>query len=46
MVEREEWLADGSWACIVEIPAGIINELTAKLKDKTRGSAETRLVSE
>ncbi|MFA6710377.1 MAG: ribosome assembly factor SBDS [Candidatus Methanomethylophilaceae archaeon] len=45
VVEREEWQADGSWIGIMEIPAGLITELTNRLKDKTKGSANVKLVS-
>ena len=45
VVEREEWQADGSWIGIMEIPAGLITELTSKLKDRTKGAANVKLVS-
>lgn len=45
IVEREEWQKDGSWIGIVEMPAGLTTELASKLKDKTRGSADLKLVS-
>jgi len=45
IVEREEWQTDGSWIGIMEIPAGLITELTSKLKDKTKGAANVKLVS-
>ena len=44
IVEREEWQADGSWIGVMEIPAGVINEMTAKLNDKTRGHAGVKLL--
>lgn len=44
IVEREEWQADGSWIGVMEIPAGVITEMTAKLKDRTRGSANVKLL--
>jgi ribosome maturation protein SDO1 len=40
----EEWLGDGSWSGIVEIPAGVQTELYEKLSARTKGSAETALV--
>jgi ribosome maturation protein SDO1 len=40
----EQWLADGSWSGVLEIPGGVQTELYAKLNAKTRGSAETALV--
>ncbi len=40
----EEWLGDGSWSGVVEIPAGVQTELYEKLSARTKGSAETALV--
>lgn len=45
VVEREEWQKDGSWIGVMEIPAGRINELTGRMKDRTRGTAEVKLIS-
>lgn len=45
IVEKEEWTADGSWIGVMEIPAGLINELTDKLKHKTKGSASVKLIN-
>ncbi|MBR6203983.1 MAG: ribosome assembly factor SBDS [Candidatus Methanomethylophilaceae archaeon] len=44
MVEREEWTADGSWIGLMEIPGGMINEITDKLKHKTKGTASVKLI--
>jgi ribosome maturation protein SDO1 len=44
IVEKEEWQKDGSWIGLMEIPAGVITELTAKLNDKTRGHANVKLL--
>ncbi|MGC2034811.1 MAG: ribosome assembly factor SBDS [Thermoplasmata archaeon] len=40
----EQWLGDGSYSAILEIPAGVQTELYQKLNAKTKGSAETALV--
>ncbi len=40
----EQWLGDGSWSGVVEIPAGIQTELYEKLSARSKGSAETALV--
>jgi ribosome maturation protein SDO1 len=40
----EQWLGDGSYCAILEIPAGVQTELYQKLNAKTKGSAETALV--
>ena len=45
LVEREEWTQDGSWIGVIEIPAGLINEMTDKLKHKTKGSASVKLIN-
>ncbi|MCL2711769.1 MAG: ribosome assembly factor SBDS [Methanomassiliicoccaceae archaeon] len=44
LVEREEWQPDGSWIGVIEIPAGVITELTARLNDRTKGHANVRLL--
>jgi len=41
---EEQWLADGAWSGIIEIPAGIQTELYEKLSARTKGAAETALV--
>ncbi len=45
IVDREEWAPDGSWIGTMEIPAGLINELTEKLKSRTRGNASVKLIT-
>ena len=44
VVEKEEWQADGSWIGIIEIPAGIIDELTTKLNNRTKGGVTVKLI--
>jgi ribosome maturation protein SDO1 len=44
IVEREEWTADGSWIGLMELPAGMVPELTEKLKNKTKGTASIKLL--
>ena len=41
---EEQWMGDGSWTGVIEIPAGIQTELYEKLNARTRGAAETALV--
>jgi ribosome maturation protein SDO1 len=43
-VLRNEWLDDGSWAAVVEIPAGMQNELFDKLNGLTQGTVETKIL--
>lgn len=45
IVEREEWDADGSWIGIMELPAGIVPEVTEKLKNRTKGNVSIKLIS-
>jgi ribosome maturation protein SDO1 len=40
----EQWLGDGSWSGVLEIPAGVQTELYEKLSARTKGAAETALV--
>lgn len=42
---REEWQPTGDWIGVVEIPAGVREEFTGKLKNKTHGKVETKLLS-
>ncbi len=37
---KEEWLHDGSWKAVIEIPAGMQNELFDKLNSMTHGCVE------
>jgi len=41
---EEQWMGDGSWSGVVEIPAGVQTELYEKLNARTKGTAETALV--
>ena len=41
---EEQWLSDGAWSGILEIPAGVQTELYEKLNARTKGSAETVLL--
>ncbi|MGI6008540.1 MAG: ribosome assembly factor SBDS [Methanomethylophilus sp.] len=45
MVDREEWTQDGSWIGTLEIPGGLINELTGALKGRTHGRAQVKLIA-
>lgn len=45
IVDREEWTADGSWIGLMELPAGLVPELTEKLKHKTKGSSSVKLIN-
>ncbi len=41
---KEEWLPDGSFRCIVEIPAGMQTQFYDKLNAMTKGEVVTRLL--
>jgi ribosome maturation protein SDO1 len=41
---EEQWMGDGAWSGVVEIPAGLQTELYERLNARTRGAAETALV--
>jgi len=43
-IKREEWRADGSWAAIVEMPAGLYAPFLEKLGELTRGNLEAKIV--
>ena len=43
-IKEERWLEDGSWAAVVEIPAGIQAEFFDKLNDLTRGEVQTKVL--
>jgi ribosome maturation protein SDO1 len=44
IIEREEWTADGSWIGLMELPAGMVPELTEKLKHRTKGTASIKMI--
>ncbi len=41
---EEQWMGDGAWSGVLEIPAGVQTELYEKLNARTKGAAETALV--
>lgn len=43
-VKQEQWLSDGSWTVVVEIPAGVQGEFFDKLNSLTKGEAETKVL--
>ncbi len=44
-VLREKWLDDGSWQCVVELPAGLKNDFFDRLNSLTHGDVETKIIS-
>ena len=43
-IVRERYLNDGSWVVVIEIPAGITDEVLKTLNDLTKGNVKTRLI--
>ncbi len=43
-MKQDQWLKDGSWVAVVEIPAGMQDEFFGKLAGITHGEAETRVL--
>ncbi len=43
-ITKEEWLNDGSWVGVVELPAGMQTDFFERLGHKTRGRAETKIL--
>jgi ribosome maturation protein SDO1 len=44
VIMKEEWLDDGSWKSVVEIPAGMQNDLLDTLNSMTHGSVEVETI--
>jgi ribosome maturation protein SDO1 len=45
-IEKEEWQKDGSWICVVRIPAGIQADFYDLINRITRGQGEVRLLNQ
>ncbi len=43
-ITKEEWLNDGHWVGVLELPAGMQTDLVEKIGQKTRGRAETKIL--
>jgi ribosome maturation protein SDO1 len=41
-IEQQEWQKDGSWICVVRIPAGIQDEFYSLVNRLAKGDAEVR----
>ncbi len=41
---KEEWLSDGSWIGVIEIPAGMQGEFLDMLNKKTHGNVQTKIL--
>ena len=36
-MQRDQWLEDGSWACVVEVPGGMRNEIISRVANRSSG---------
>jgi ribosome maturation protein SDO1 len=45
-MDKEEWQKDGSWICVVRIPAGIQGEFYDLVNRVTRGQGEVRILNQ
>ena len=43
-IDKDEWQKDGSWICVVTIPAGIQNEFYGLLNKICKGDAEVKIL--
>ncbi|MEM3184519.1 MAG: hypothetical protein QXW92_02545, partial [Candidatus Hadarchaeales archaeon] len=43
-IKQEEWLQDGSWVVLMEIPAAVEAEVYEKLNELTKGEVETKVI--
>ncbi|HUU75232.1 MAG TPA: ribosome assembly factor SBDS [Methanoregulaceae archaeon] len=46
VMEKEEWLKDGSWVCVVRIPAGIQNDFYDMVNRLSKGEAEVKILDQ
>lgn len=46
LIEKEEWQKDGSWICVVRIPAGIQGEFYDLINRVTKGEGEVRILNQ
>jgi len=42
VIQKEEWQADGGWIGVLEIPAGVRDELVARLNMRTKGQVNVK----
>ncbi len=43
-IKKEEWLNDGSWAFLMDLPAGAVEEFFNELNSLTKGEVETKIL--
>jgi len=45
-MEKDEWLKDGSWVCVVRIPAGIQGEFYDLINKLSKGEGEVKILKQ
>ncbi len=45
-IERDQWQNDGSWICVVRIPAGIQDEFYSLINRVSKGDAEVKILDQ
>jgi ribosome maturation protein SDO1 len=45
-MEKDEWQKDGSWICVVRIPAGIQTEFYDLINKITKGEGEVKILNQ
>lgn len=45
-IKKEDWLRDGSWNAVIEMPAGMKNDLVDKLNSLTKGEVDIKFIGE
>jgi len=45
-MEKDEWLKDGSWVCVVRIPAGIQGEFYDLINKLSKGEGQVRILNQ
>lgn len=45
-IERDQWQSDGSWICVVRIPAGIQDEFYSLINRVSKGDAEVKILDQ
>jgi ribosome maturation protein SDO1 len=43
-ISKDEWGKDGSWICVIEIPAGLRVEVVEKINEFTKGKAQIKTI--
>jgi ribosome maturation protein SDO1 len=46
VLEKEEWQKDGSWVCVVRIPAGIQGEFYDLINKLTKGEGQVKILNQ